>query len=64
MIRDVPKYANKLFYSLGFLSMTSFLMLIVTGTVMAIYGPDWWLTNSTGQYFRSIHLWATQAFVT
>lgn len=63
MIQEVPAYANKLFYSLGFLSMTCFVILIATGVVMAAYGPDWWLTSSTGHYFRSIHLWATQAFV-
>lgn len=63
MIHEVPAYANKFVYSLGFLSMTCFLILIITGTVMAAYGPDWWLTTSTGHYFRSVHLWATQAFV-
>jgi len=63
MIKDVPSYGNKLFYSLGFLSMTSFLVLIVTGTIMALNGPTWWLTNSLGGYLRSVHLWATQAFV-
>lgn len=63
MIQDVPAYANKFIYSLGFLSMTCFLVLIVTGTIMAILGPDWWLTDPTGKYLRSIHLWATQAFV-
>lgn len=63
MIHDVPAYGNRLFYSLGFLSMTCFMILIVTGVVMAIGGPDWWLTNGVGKYFRSIHLWATQAFV-
>ena len=63
MIQDVPAYANKLFYSLGFLSMTCFLILIATGVTMAAYGPDWWLTSGAGRYFRSVHLWATQAFV-
>ncbi len=63
MIKDVPAYANRIFYSLGFLSMTCFLILIITGIVMVSYGPDWWLTNPTGEFFRSIHLWATQAFV-
>ena len=63
MIQDVPAYANRLFYSLGFLSMTCFLMLIATGVVMAFFGPDWWLTSGVGKYFRSVHLWATQAFV-
>lgn len=63
MIQDVPAYANKLFYSLGFLSMICFVILIATGTIMALFGPDWWLTSGVGKYFRSIHLWATQAFV-
>ncbi|SRR6266568_1594147 len=63
MIKDVPSYGNKLFYSLGFLSMISFLVLIVTGVIMSFYGPTWWLTNSFGRYVRSVHLWATQAFI-
>lgn len=63
MIQEVPAYANKFVYSLGFLSMTCFVILIATGVVMVAYGPDWWLMNSIGHYFRSVHLWATQAFV-
>ena len=63
MIDTVPSYANKIYYSLGFLSMTSFMVLIITGVVMVFEGATWWLTNPVGIYFRSIHLWATQAFV-
>lgn len=63
MIQDVPAYANKFIYSLGFLSMISFTILLVTGVVMAAFGPDWWLTSGLGKYSRSVHLWATQAFV-
>lgn len=63
MIHEVPAYANKFVYSLGFLSMTCFVILIATGVVMVAYGPDWWLTSGVGRYFRSVHLWATQAFV-
>lgn len=63
MIKRVPSYGNKFFYSLGFLSMTAFVVLIITGVIMSYFGPDWWLTNRVGSYFRSIHLWATQAFV-
>ena len=63
MLRDIPSYGNKIFYSLGFLSMTSFFILIITGFVMVFFGPTWWLTNSLGEYTRSVHLWATQAFI-
>lgn len=63
MLQTVPSYANKLFYSLGFLSMTSLVILILTGVTMVFFGADWWLTNSLGVYVRSVHLWATQAFI-
>lgn len=63
MIKDVPSYANKLFYSLGFLSMIAFAILLFSGGIMVFFGPNWWLTSGTGEYLRSVHLWATQAFV-
>ena len=63
MIDKVPAYGNKFFYSLGFLSMICFMLLIATGIIMVFFGPDWWLTNGFGKYLRSVHLWATQAFV-
>lgn len=63
MLQDIPAYANKIYYSLGFLSMTSLLVLIVSGTVLVFEGPNWWLTTAWGLYFRSVHLWAAQAFI-
>ncbi len=63
MLQEVPSYANKIFYSLGFLSMTAFMVLILSGFVLVFNGPSWWLTDSLGTYVRSIHLWATQAFI-
>src|ERR1039458_1493458 len=63
MLQKVPSYGNKIYYSLGFLSMTSFLLLLISGLVLVLYGPAWWLTTATGLYFRSIHLWAVQAFI-
>ena len=63
LISEVPAYGNKFLYSLGFLSAISFLLLIISGTIMALYGPGYWLTNSFGKYLRSVHMWSTQAFV-
>ena len=63
MIQEGPSYVNKLFYSLGFLTMIAFVLLIVSGVIMSVFGPDWWLTDGVGKYMRSIHLWSTQAFV-
>ena len=39
MIDKVPSYGNKFLYSLGFLSMISFVTLLVTGLFMTVFGP-------------------------
>ena len=62
-IMEVPSYGNSIFYSLGFLALTCFAMLIASGVVMIFFGPAWWLTNFWGIFFRSIHLWSVQAFI-
>lgn len=63
MIEKVPSYGNKFLYSLGFLTAISFVMLIISGVVMTLFGPNWWLTTGFGGYMRSVHLWSTQAMV-
>ena len=63
MLNEVPSYANKIYYSLGFLSATSLIVLIASGFVLVFNGPDWWLSTAAGTYTRSVHLWATQAFI-
>ncbi len=63
MIDAAPQYANRIFYSLGFLAATSFVLLVVSGVVEVFFGPSWWLTVPAGVFFRSIHMWSTQAFV-
>jgi ubiquinol-cytochrome c reductase cytochrome b subunit len=63
MIEKAPTYANKFFYSLGFLSAISFFLLLISGIIMSLRGPGWWLTDTTGIYLRSVHMWSTQAFV-
>ncbi len=62
-LETIPSYANKIFYSLGFLSMICFFMLLISGIILAFFGPDWWLRTPTGVFIRSIHLWSAQAFI-
>lgn len=63
-IMEVPSYGNKLFYSLGFLGLTCLAILGISGIVMVFFGPNWWLTSQWGIFFRSVHLWAVEAFFT
>ncbi len=59
----VPSYGNTVFYSFGLILMTCLILLTVSGVVMLFFGQSWWLTNPVGVYFRSVHMWATQALL-
>lgn len=62
-INQVPAFGNSIFYALGFLGLTCFALLILTGVIMALFGANWWLTRPLGMFLRSVHLWSAQAFV-
>ncbi|MDE2079004.1 MAG: cytochrome b N-terminal domain-containing protein [Patescibacteria group bacterium] len=62
-LQKLPSYGNKIFYGLGFLALTSLLFLIVSGTILAFMGQNWWLHAPLGIYTRSVHLWSVQAFI-
>lgn len=59
----VPSYGNSFFYSLGFLLLTVFVLLAITGIIMVFFGPFWWDLNTIGVFIRSIHFWAAEAFL-
>ncbi len=60
---QLPSYANKIFYGLGFLALTCLVILAFSGILMAFMGQAWWLHNPWGVYVRSVHLWTVQAFI-
>ncbi len=64
LIMKGPPYANNFFFTIGVYLLLLFAVLVVTGIIMLIFGPYWWDLTSTGTFFRSVHLWAAEAFVT
>lgn len=62
MIHKLPSYANSFFYSLGFLMLVCFVILVITGMVMLFFGQAWWQLAPLGIFTRSVHLWAAMAF--
>ncbi len=63
-IVNVPSYGNSFFFTIGIYLLELFVILAVSGMVMLIFGPFWWDTTVVGNFFRSIHTWAAEAFVT
>ena len=63
-IKMVPSYGNSFFFTIGIYLLELFMILAITGMVMLIFGPYWWDITPIGTFFRSVHLWAAEAFVT
>ncbi|MCL4362693.1 MAG: cytochrome b N-terminal domain-containing protein [Candidatus Parvarchaeota archaeon] len=63
-IKYVPSYGNSFFFTIGIYLLELFVILAISGMIMLIFGPYWWDTTAIGTFFRSLHLWAAEAFVT
>jgi quinol-cytochrome oxidoreductase complex cytochrome b subunit len=57
-----PAYVASWIYVLGALSLASLIVIILSGTILALKGPGWWHFTSVGHFLNSIHLWAVELF--
>ena len=55
-----PAYMASWIYVFGVLSLASLLVVIVTGSVLAIAGTTWWHTSTLGHFINSLHLWSVE----
>lgn len=59
---EQPVFVKSLVYSFGALLLSSLLMLIISGIILAANGPLWWIDSRTGVFVRSVHYWSVQSF--
>ncbi len=59
---SMPSYVDSYVYLFGILTVAALVWLIITGTVLAIFGPEWWHVSPVGHFFNSMHFWSVQAF--
>jgi len=59
---EQPVFVRALVYSFGALILSSLLMLIISGIILAANGPPWWLDSRTGAFVRALHYWSVQSF--
>jgi ubiquinol-cytochrome c reductase cytochrome b subunit len=57
-----PAYVASWIYVFGVLTLTSLVVVIVSGCVLALGGVAWWHVSSVGHFFNSIHLWSVELF--
>ena len=58
----LPTYVNSVAYLFGVLTLSTLVMLVLTGLVLAIFGPEWHHITATGKFFHSLHFWGVQLF--
>jgi ubiquinol-cytochrome c reductase cytochrome b subunit len=57
-----PSYMSSWIYVFGVLSLASLVVLIGSGTILALKGPSWWHVTGIGHFFNSMHLWSVELF--
>ncbi|CAB1130074.1 conserved membrane protein of unknown function [Candidatus Hydrogenisulfobacillus filiaventi] len=58
----MPEYAQGFMYMLGSLTASSFVVLVISGIILAANGPASWSYNGLMRFAAAVHFWAVQAF--
>jgi quinol-cytochrome oxidoreductase complex cytochrome b subunit len=57
-----PYYVGSWVYVFGVITIAALVWTLLSGVVLAFFGPQWWHQASVGRFFNSIHFWAVQLF--
>jgi ubiquinol-cytochrome c reductase cytochrome b subunit len=57
-----PTYVASWIYVFGVTTMAALGVVIVSGCLLALRGPQWWHTSSVGHFVNSLHLWSVEIF--
>jgi quinol-cytochrome oxidoreductase complex cytochrome b subunit len=57
-----PTYVSSWIYVFGVLTLTALMVIIGSGSILALKGPGWWHFTGIGRFFNSIHMWSVELF--
>lgn len=57
-----PSYVRSWTYLFGAITIAALIWLLISGSILALRGPQWWHHSTTGKYFNSLHYWGVQVF--
>jgi ubiquinol-cytochrome c reductase cytochrome b subunit len=57
-----PTYVASWIYVFGVASIAALIVIITSGSILALKGPAWWHYTGVGHFFNSIHLWSVELF--
>ncbi len=57
-----PAFVRSSLYLLGAATLVSFVVVLLSGVILGLFGPQWWHQSAAGHFFNSVHFWSVQAF--
>jgi quinol-cytochrome oxidoreductase complex cytochrome b subunit len=57
-----PYYVGSWVYVFGVITIAALIWTILSGVVLAFFGPQWWHVSAIGRFFNSLHFWSVQLF--
>ena len=59
---QLPAFMRSPAYFFGVITLSSLVLLIVSGIVLAAFGPQWWHDSPVGHFVNSLHFWCAETF--
>jgi quinol-cytochrome oxidoreductase complex cytochrome b subunit len=57
-----PYFVGSWVYVFGVITIAALVWVLVSGVVLAFFGPQWWHVSSVGRFFNGLHFWSVQLF--
>lgn len=57
-----PAYVSSWIYVFGVTTMSALAVVIGSGFLLSLRGPQWWHESSIGHFVNSLHLWSVEIF--
>jgi quinol-cytochrome oxidoreductase complex cytochrome b subunit len=57
-----PTYVSSWIYVFGVTTLAALVVVIASGCLLAIRGPQWWHESDIGHFVNSLHLWSVEIF--
>ena len=57
-----PAYVSSWIYVFGVTTLAALVVVLATGTILALDGPQWYHTSTVGRFVNSLHLWSVELF--
>jgi ubiquinol-cytochrome c reductase cytochrome b subunit len=57
-----PAYVASWIYVFGALTIAALVVILTSGAILGLKGPNWWHDTGIGRFFNGLHLWSVELF--